>query len=154
MLLIGLWSQLLCCFQFFTYFFKHQSFHVCYDVYLMNSISFYYFIYLQSSHCPSQSLSHSSSSHSSCCLSPWKRMTLNKASLAPASLSRIRHIISHWGQTRQSSAVYLCSGEGGCCLVGGSVSGSSQGSRLVETAGLPMGLPSPSSPSILPLIQP
>ena len=31
---------------------------------------------------------------------------------------------------------------GVCCLVGGSVSERSQGSRLVETAGLPIGLPS------------
>ena len=34
-----------------------------------------------------------------------------------------------------------------CCLVGGSVSGSSQRSKLVETTGLPIG--SPSSASIL-----
>lgn len=39
-------------------------------------------------------------------------------------------------------------------LVGCSVSGSSLGSELVETAGLPLGLISPSASSILPLIQP
>jgi hypothetical protein len=37
---------------------------------------------------------------------------------------------------------------------GGLVSGSSQGSRLVDTVGLPMGLPSSSAPSILPLTLP
>ena len=36
-------------------------------------------------------------------------------------------------------------------LVGVSVSGSSQGSGLVDTVGLPMGLPFPSVPSVLPL---
>ena len=41
-----------------------------------------------------------------------------------------------------------------CCLVGGSVSGSSLGSELVETALLPMGSLSPSASSILPLTQP
>jgi hypothetical protein len=35
-----------------------------------------------------------------------------------------------------------------CCLIGGSVSGSSLGSELVEIDGLPMGLPSPSASSI------
>jgi hypothetical protein len=39
-------------------------------------------------------------------------------------------------------------------LVGGSVSGSSLGSGLVETAGLPMGLLSLSASSIHPVIQP
>ena len=34
---------------------------------------------------------------------------------------------------------------GVCCLVGGPVSERSQGSRLVETAGIPMGLPSSSA---------
>jgi hypothetical protein len=36
---------------------------------------------------------------------------------------------------------------GVCCLVGDSVFERSQGSRLVETAGLPMGLPSSSASS-------
>ena len=36
-------------------------------------------------------------------------------------------------------------------LVGGLLSGSSQGSGVVETVGLPIWLPSPSAPSILPL---
>jgi hypothetical protein len=39
-------------------------------------------------------------------------------------------------------------------LAGGSVSGSSQRASLVETADLPVGSPSPSASSILPLIQP
>jgi hypothetical protein len=38
-----------------------------------------------------------------------------------------------------------------CSLVGGSVSGSSQGSGSVDTVGLPMALPSPSAPSVLTL---
>lgn len=41
-----------------------------------------------------------------------------------------------------------------CCLVGGSVSESSQKSRFVETVGLPMGLSSSSTSSSLSLIQP
>jgi hypothetical protein len=43
---------------------------------------------------------------------------------------------------------------GVCCLVGGSVSDRSQGSRLVEIAGLPMGSPSSSVSSSLSLTQP
>jgi hypothetical protein len=53
----------------------------------------------------------------------------------------------------QAVLCYICvSGHGPahvCSLVGGLVSGSSQGSRLVDTIGLPMGLPSSSAPSIL-----
>jgi hypothetical protein len=41
-----------------------------------------------------------------------------------------------------------------CSLVGGSVSESSQRSRIVDTVFLPMELPSPSTPSILPLTLP
>jgi hypothetical protein len=41
-----------------------------------------------------------------------------------------------------------------CCLVGGSVSDISQGSRLVESAGLPLGSPYSSASSSLSLIQP
>jgi hypothetical protein len=41
-----------------------------------------------------------------------------------------------------------------CCLVSGSVSERSPGCRLVETAGLPMGLHSSSASSSLSLIQP
>ena len=40
------------------------------------------------------------------------------------------------------------------CLVGGSVSGSSKGSEFIETAGFPLGSPSPSASLIVPLIQP
>jgi hypothetical protein len=43
---------------------------------------------------------------------------------------------------------------GVCCLVGDSVSERSQGSRLVETAGLPLGLPSSSASSSFYLIRP
>jgi hypothetical protein len=56
-----------------------------------------------------------------------------------------------------SSLLYMCQGlisAGVCCLVGGSVSERSQGSRLIETAGLPMGSPSSSASSSLSLIQP
>jgi hypothetical protein len=100
------------------------------------------------------------SSHSSFLFSPrGAPPTPYQPSFFPgvSSLSRIRHIFSHWGQTRQFTAVdapgslwpaYVW------YLVGDSVSGSSMGSRLVETAGFPMRLPSPSAPTILPLIQP
>jgi hypothetical protein len=54
---------------------------------------------------------------------------------------RVRCIFSDWTQTLQSSAV--CVGSlllaGVYCLVGGSVSERSQGSRLIETAGPPIG---------------
>jgi hypothetical protein len=42
---------------------------------------------------------------------------------------------------------------GVCCLVGGSVSERSQGSRLIETAGPLTGSPSSSASSSFPLIQ-
>ena len=41
-----------------------------------------------------------------------------------------------------------------CSLVGGLISVNSEGSRLVDTVGLPMGLPSPLVPSVLPLTLP
>ena len=41
-----------------------------------------------------------------------------------------------------------------CCLIDGLVSERSQGSKLVETAGLPMGSPSSTTSSSLSLIQP
>jgi hypothetical protein len=69
-----------------------------------------------------------------------------------SSLYKIRHILSHWGQRRQSP--YIC--EGGhrpahvCFLIGNSFSESSQGSRVVDTVGLPMGSLSPSALSVLP----
>ena len=54
------------------------------------------------------------------------------------------------------SATYVpgTSGQPICSLVGGLVSRCSEGSRLVDTVGLPMGLPFPSAPSILPLTLP
>ena len=86
-----------------------------------------------------------------------KRMLLHQQacpSLRPQVLSRIRHIFSHGGQTRQSSAMYVyirgLRRALICCLVGSSVSGSSQGSRLVKTAGLPIRSPSPFAPFVLP----
>jgi hypothetical protein len=55
----------------------------------------------------------------------------------------------------KAALCYTCASglgpESVCSLVGGSVSGSSQGCRLVETAGLPVGLPSLSAPFFLPL---
>jgi hypothetical protein len=71
-----------------------------------------------------------------------------------SSLYRIRHIFSHWGQTRQFSANHVLEAASICFLVGRSVSGSSLGSWLVQTAGLPMGSTTPSDSSICLLIQP
>jgi hypothetical protein len=68
------------------------------------------------------------------------------------SLYRIRCIFSHWGQTRKSSTTYVQGWHGPahvCSLVGVLVSGSSQGSGLVVTVALSMGLQS--ALSILPL---
>ena len=76
------------------------------------------------------------------------------------SLLKIRCIFSHWVQIRQFSAVYVCVWGGGlisdgvCCLVGGLVSERSWGSKSVETASLPMGLPSSSASSSFFPIQP
>jgi hypothetical protein len=59
--------------------------------------------------------------------------------------------------TEARPLLYMCQGPWtSLCmfLVGGSVSGSSLGSELVEIAGLPMELLSPSASSVLPLIQP
>ena len=57
-------------------------------------------------------------------------------------------------EARQGSLlVHMCQGLRPVCvysLVGGLISGSNQGSRLVDTVGLPMGLSSHSVPSILP----
>ena len=66
---------------------------------------------------------------------------------------------AHLLPLRPDQAVLCCMCVGGlrpahvCCLVGGSGSERSPGSRLVETAGLPMGLPSSSPSSSFPLIQ-
>ena len=65
---------------------------------------------LQSSHGPLPSPPfHSSSPHSSVPLSPRGCSSHPQAFPLPgaSSLLRIRHIFSHWGQTRQSSAVYV-----------------------------------------------
>ena len=71
--------------------------------------------------------------------------------------SRIKHIFSHWGHTRQFSAVYVSAALDQLTYAawfGGSASERSQRSSLVETAGLPMGSPSSSASSSLSLIQP
>jgi len=71
-----------------------------------------------------------------------------------SSLLRIRWIFSEWTQTWESSALYVLEASSQLgCLVGGSVSERSQGSRLVETAGPPTGSPSSSAPSSFCLIQ-
>ena len=70
--------------------------------------------------------------------------------LRASSLYRIRHILP----TETSPLLHMCLGSWTThlwSLVGGLVSGSSQGSRLVDTVGLPMGLPPPLAPSILPI---
>ena len=70
---------------------------------------------------------------------------------------RIKHILSHWGQTI-NPVLHMC--EGGhrrahiCSLVGGLVCESSEGSRLVDSVGLPMGLQSLPATSVLPLTLP
>ena len=66
-------------------------------------------MYLHPSCCPLPSPpSHSSSSHSSSPLASERVLPLNR-SLFPGTLSlwRIRFIISHLGQTRKSSAIYV-----------------------------------------------
>ena len=66
----------------------------------------------------------------------------------PTSISQVL------GKSSLTEVVLRCMCRGlVCCLVGGSVSERSQGSRLVETAGLPMGSSSSASSS-LSLIQP
>ena len=58
---------------------------------------------------------------------------------------------------QSSSLLHICWGLEAACLcslVGALVPGSSQGPILVDTVGLPMGLPSPSVPSIFPLTFP
>ena len=75
-----------------------------------------------------------------------------------SSLCQSRHILSHWGQTKQpwrvsyTSATYV---PGGlvpipvCSLVAGLVSESCQVSTLVDSVGLPVGFPSLSQLSVL-----
>jgi hypothetical protein len=71
-----------------------------------------------------------------------------------SSLCRNRHFFSYWGQQRSHEdwAVHLLHMPGChlalvCSLLGSSVSESSQGSRLVDPAGIPVAFPSPSGPS-------
>jgi hypothetical protein len=81
----------------------------------------------------------------------------HKASPFPgaSNLSRIKNNFSHYGLTNRP-LLYLCQGPqaGLCMLLVGSVCRTSQGSRLVETACLPMESASPSVSSILTIIQP
>ena len=70
-------------------------------------------------------------------------------------LYRVRHIFSHSGQKRQSVLCYIWAMEQPCLIfVGGLVSGSSKGSRLLDTVAVLIGLPFLSVPSVLPLILP
>ena len=97
--------------------------------------------------------SHMSSSYSSSPSLRWWPSTPGASRLL-----RDKRVFSHWGQIRQSAPVYVSGGLGpasACCLVGGHLSKISQGSSLVETAGLSMGLFSSSSASSsLSLVQP
>jgi hypothetical protein len=77
-------------------------------------------------------------------MSPPPHPQLHQISKLPgnSSLLRVRCIFSDITQTWQSSAVYVLGGlisAGVCCLLGGPVSERSQGSRLIETAGPPIG---------------
>jgi hypothetical protein len=66
-------------------------------------------------------------------------------------------IISPTEARQGSLLLYMCRDHGPvhvCSLVGGLVSGSCKGSRLVNTAGLPIGFPSSSVPSVLSLTLP
>lgn len=62
-----------------------------------------------------------------------------------SSFYRIRHILPHWGQTKESIFCYICAPV--CSLVDGLFSGWSLGSGLTDTVGIPMWLTSPSIPS-------
>jgi hypothetical protein len=82
-------------------------------------------------------------------MSPHACRSLTGASI----LSRVRYIFSHWGQTRQSSAVYV---PGSSKELPGwwHIIWEISGSRLAETAGLSMRLPLSSDSSSLSLSQP
>lgn len=72
------------------------------------------------------------------------------------SLCRIRPIL--WLGQDKAGLCYMCAGDlvpaWVCAFIGGSVSGSSQGSRLVDTVSFPVGFPFSSGTSILPLTLP
>lgn len=111
------------------------------------------FIYISAvAHSPAPP-SHSSSSHASSPLPPsgWFYLPPQQASLLPGAsgLWRIRHI-SHWGQTQQTSAIYMCQQyiheqAHVCCLVDDSISGTSLRCRTIETSGIHKGSPFPSA---------
>ena len=126
--------------------------------YIFITFVFNYFINLNPIHYPLPSPpSHSSSSHSPLLLA-------SRKGAPPQHPLFLQHQVSlGLGASpplRPDQVVlcYICAAglEPACVcyLVGVSVSGSSQGSNLVETADLPMGLLSPSASSIHPLIQP
>ena len=118
-----------------------------------------YFIFIVQFPSPPTLSSHSSSSHSPSPLSPRG---------CPLTHARPQHslgpqVSQGLGTTSPTQArpgtplLYMCLAPRPghkCCLVGGLVSERSQEFRLVETAGLPIGLPSSSPSSSLILIQP
>ena len=112
--------------------------------------------FLQSSPWPSPGPpSDCSSSHTfSPCLqedvpTPSPINTLDLPTPGASSLSRVRYIFSHCGQTRQSFAVCVkgLRSAGVCYLIDGSESERPRKSKLVETAGLTIGSPSSSASS-------
>jgi hypothetical protein len=75
--------------------------------------------------------------------------------MANGSLYWIRSILSHWGQTKQSSASYVSRASDQHMYAPWLVAQSLElWGVQVDTVGLPMGFPSPSSPSIFPLTLP
>ena len=124
--------------------------------FLLLLLSLIFNLFLQFSHYPPPILfTNSSSSHSSTPIS--NRMSPSPYLLYQACpLPRVSSYLGlvHLLSLRPDQAVLCCICVRGlisasvCCLVG------SQGSRLVETADLPMGLPSSSTSSSLSVIQP
>ena len=104
------------------------------------------FIYISSDAPPPGSSSQSSSAHPHFplllrrCPSHWVSLHPGTSSLPQTRLPSATYV---YGEVLQISLCMFF----GCS----SVCGSSQESRLVNTVGLPMGLPSPSAPSILSL---
>jgi hypothetical protein len=125
-------------------------------VYLCAYVLKNYFIYLHSICCPPLSpTSHSSLSHPSSLLPPRGCSPSNR--LPPSLGPQVSPGLSISSSTEARPGrplLYMCLGPGtGQCMLLLSVSESSLGSGLLETAGLPMGSPSSSALSILPLIQ-
>ena len=115
-------------------------------------------LFPQSSCPPPSPFSHSSSFHSSTpshlqedVLSPSLSHQISRLPGAP-SLWRVRYIFSDCVPGVFCCICFIWAGI--CCLVGGSVSERSQGSRLAKTAGLPVGSASSSASSSFSLVQP